>query len=38
MAAVDALSREREIKLKKSKKYIEWLIGQTRPDEDRDEQ
>jgi putative endonuclease len=37
-SAVDALRREREIKSKKSKKYIEWLIGQTRPDEDRDEQ
>jgi putative endonuclease len=30
--AIDALKREREIKSKKSKKYIEWLIDQTRPD------
>ncbi len=36
--ASDALKREQEIKSKKSKKYIEWLIGKTRPDENRDEQ
>ena len=33
-----AIRREREIKSKKSRAYIEWLIGnvETRPDESRD--
>ena len=32
-----AIRREREIKAKKSRTYIQWLIGQTRPDENRDD-
>ena len=31
-----AVQREKELKSKKSRSYIEWLIGQTRPDEYRD--
>jgi putative endonuclease len=33
---LQAIRREREIKNKKSRAYIQWLIGQTRPDENRD--
>ena len=35
---IAAINRERELKSKKSRNYLEWLIGQTRPDEYRDGQ